>query len=197
MKYFMATLALVAMLAGSSLAGLNPDCKVFVTFDGAATDYLGIETGRRADPTPYTLVTGYLGMCDYASWTTLSFMTAEGAGMSVSTSYASLLPGGLTIGGFNTGITMASTRAITAAGDGPFFFFASVSLVATGTAGEVTILDHPTWPREVVDSVGNTDSYCLWQNGALFMDPTPVDAECFGNTPVEIETWGSIKALYR
>ena len=72
MKYFAATLALVAMLAGASLAGMNPDCKAFVTFDGAATDYAGLETGRRADPTPYSPLTGYLGLCDYDSWTTLS-----------------------------------------------------------------------------------------------------------------------------
>ncbi len=197
MKYFVATLAIVAMLAAAGVAGMNPDSKAFVTFDGAATDYAGIEAGRRADPTPYTLVTGYMGMCDYAGWTTLSLAMAEGAGMSVSTSYTSLLPGGLAIGDWNTGITIASTRPITPAEDGPFFFFASVTLVATGTAGEVTMLDHPEYPRELVDSVGGTDQFCLWQNGALFMDPTPVDVGCAGNVPVEQATWGGIKALYR
>ncbi len=197
MKYFVATLAIVAMLTTAGVAGMNPDCKIFVTFDGAATDYADVETGRRDDPTPYVALTGYLGMCDYASWTTISLMASEGVGMSVLTTYASLLPGGLTIGAWDTGITLASTDAIEPAVEGPFYFFASVTLIPTGTPGEVTILDHPVYPREVVDSVGDTDEYCLWQNGGLFMDPTPIDVSCFANTPVELETWGSIKALYR
>ncbi|MCD4690864.1 hypothetical protein K8S17_05325 [bacterium] len=198
MKYFMVTLAIVAALAVSAVAaGMNPDCKIFVTFDGAATDYAGVEAGRRSDPTAYVPVTGYIGMCDFESWTTISLKTAETAGMSVMTTYASLLPGGLVIGDWATGITLASTGPITAAVDGPFYFFASVTLIPTGTAGEVTILDHDEYPRMVVDFVGDTDVYCLWQNGGISMDPTPVEVECFGDTPVEFETWGSIKALYR
>jgi hypothetical protein len=200
MRYFVAALAIVVMLAGSSLAGYNPDCKVFVTFDGAAADYQDIEDGARTDPTPYTLVTGYVGLCDYANWTTISLLMAVDPGVSLSTNYASLLPGGLTIGTWDTGngITLTSTSAITPGVYGPFHFFATVSLVVTGTAGEVKVLDHGEYPRWVADSVvGNVDYYCVWQNAGVYVDPVVVEAECAGNVPVESSTWGGIKALYR
>jgi len=199
MKYFVATLAIVAMLAGSSLAGLNPDCKVFVTFEGTATDYAGVQAGARTDPAAYTAVIAYFGMCDYASWTTISLLCSIDAGVSAPAAYTSLLPDQLAIGSFDAspGVTLSSTRAITPGVDGPFMFFAQVDLFALGGAGEVKILDHGDYPRWVVDSNDELDYYCVWQNGGVLMDPTPVEVSCYGDVPVEEQTWGSIKALYR
>ncbi len=198
MKYFVATIALVAMLAGSSLAGLNPDCKIFVTFDGMATDYAGVQAGARTDPAAYTAGTVYIGLCDYASWTTISLKAEVDAGVSSPPAFSSHLPGGLAIGDWLTGgITLSSTGPITPGVNGPFFFFASASLFYLGVAGEFTIVDHDDYPRWVVDTEDAVDFYCTWQNGGVLMDPTPVEVSCYGDVPVEESSWGSIKALYR
>ncbi len=198
MKYFVATLALVAMLAGSSLAGLNPDCKIFVTFDGMAADYAAVEAGARTDPAAYTAGTAYIGLCDYNSWTTISLKVEIDAGVSSPPAFTSHLPGGLAIGDWTTGgITLSSTEPISYDDEGPFFMFGSASLFYLGVAGEFKIVDHDDYPRWVVDTGDTVDFYCTWQNGGVLMDPTPVEVSCFADVPVEVETWGSIKALYR
>ncbi len=199
MKYFVTALVVVVMVAGASVAGLNPDCKVFVTFDGDAEDYLDCENGARVDPTAFTAGTVYFGMLDYASWTTISIKMEIDDGVSSPASYTSLLPGGLSIGSWESGdgITLSSTRPITPGVDGPFMFFASASVFYLGAAGEVKIIDHVGYPRWVVDSESEVDYYCVWTNGGVLMDPTPVEPGCFGDTPVEEQTWGAIKALYR
>lgn len=200
MKYIVATIAVVAMLASASLAGLNPDCKVFVTFaDTLAMDYQDVLDEVRVDPAAYTAGVAYFGMCDYADWTTLSIRMAVDADVSAPASYSSLLPGGLSIGVWDdaTGITISSTRSITPAVDGPFKYFAKADLFFLGVAGEVKILDHADYPRWVVDGQDGLDYYCQWTNAGVLMDPTPVEEECFGDVPVESRTWGGIKALYR
>ncbi len=178
--------ALMLAVAVPALAGGNPFITAYVTFDQ------GAEVSR-LDPTPYTLGNAYVCMTEIGDgFTTLSFATAVGAGVSISTSWASNLPGGLAIGAFDTGITLASTECMT----DEIVLIATGSFVWTGTAGEITIVDHPDWPREVVDCVGDTDVYCLLSNGGVFMDPTPTGEDC-GPVAVDESSWGGIKALYR
>ncbi len=183
MRTLLAVLMIVA-IAVPAFAGGNPNINLYVTFDQAGQV-------SRLDPTPYTLGNAYVCATVIGDgFTTLSFATGVGAGVSISTSWASNLPGGLAIGAFDTGITLASTECMT----DEIVLIATGSFVWTGTAGEITIIDHPDWPREVVDCVGDTDDYCLLSNGGVFMDPTPT-GECI--SPVEENSWGGIKALYR
>ncbi len=176
--------ALMLAVAVPALAGTNPAIQMFVTFDSGAVV-------ERLDPTPYTLGNAYLCATEIGEgFTTVSFAMGVADGISISTSWASLLPGGLAIGAFDTGITLASTDCMTDV----IVPIAEGSFVWTGTPGEITVVDHPDYPREVVDCLGGTDDYCILNNAAVFMDPAPT-GECV--SPVEESTWGGIKALYR
>ena len=178
--------ALMLAVAIPAFAGGNPFVTAYVTFDA------GTEVDR-LDPTPYTLGNAYICLKNIdAGFTTVSLMTVVDAGLSISTSWASLLPGGLVIGAFDTGVTLASTDCML----GEFVCIAEGSFVWTGTAGMIAVVDHPEYPRWVVDCIGDTDVYCLANNAAVFMDPVPTGEDC-EPSPVEESTWGGIKALYR
>ncbi len=122
-----------------------------------------------------------------------------GPGRAASAGYARVLPGGLTLGGWEVGgATLTSTTPVASAVEGPLYIGATANAYAFGTvAGEIKILDHDDYPRWVVGSDDVIDNYCMWQNAAILMDPVAVEEECFGDTAVELQTWGGIKALYR
>ncbi len=185
MRTLLTTLMVVA-IAATAFAGGNPNITMYVTFDP------GAEVAR-LDPTPYTLGNAYICLKEIdAGFTTVSLAVAVDAGMSISTSWATLLPGGLVIGAFDTGVTLASTDCML----GESVCIAEGSFVWTGTPGQITVFDHPEYPRMVVDCIGDTDVYCLASNAAVFMDPTPTGEDC-EPTAVENSSWGNIKALYR
>jgi hypothetical protein len=63
--------------------------------------------------------------------------------------------------------------------------------------GDILILDHPDFPRWVVDCNDQVDSYCVFINGGVCKDPVDGEEGCDGVVPVEASSWGGIKALYR
>ncbi len=75
-----------------------------------------------------------------------------------------------------------------------FVCLCSGSMFYLGVPGTVNIIDHPDYPRWVVDCNDEVDFYCLLNNGGVLMD-APETGECI--SPVEESTWGGIKALYR
>jgi hypothetical protein len=185
MRTLLAVLMIAAIAVPAFAAG-NPNITAYVTFDQ------GAEVAR-LDPTPYTLGHAYVCLKRVdAGFTTVSLAMAVDAGVSLSTSWASLLPGGLAIGAWPTGITISSTECMT----GEYVCIGDGSFVWTGTAGMITVVDHPDYPRWVVDCVGGVDFYCLETNAGVFMDPIPTGEDC-EPSPVEQSTWGGIKALYR
>jgi hypothetical protein len=193
MRTAMAVL-LIAVVA--SVAAANPSPywpSAGVTFDPSGA-YL-----PRVDPTPYTMGSFYVAvvcpMEQAHNVVTISFAIVVDPGVSLMTSYTSLLPGGLTIGDWTTGITLSSTEPIY---DGPVVV-CSGSVFYTGMPGEVRLVDHPEYPRWITNAAGHVYYYCLETNGGVYMDPTPTYEYCgwCDGTPVENTSWGAIKALYR
>ncbi len=195
MRYMVAVLLVVILGVVPAMAGENLNSKMFVTFADTSTvaTYQEIEDGRRIDPVAYTAFDAYFGLLDYYCFTGISFKVENTPGMSSPAAYEPLLPGGLAIGGFETGVTVVSSECVVAepvvVAVGHYFYL--------NLPGDIMIVDHPDFPRWVVDCNDQVDFYCLWQNGGVGMDPTPGDAECFGDVPVEASTWGVIKSLYR
>ena len=112
------------------------------------------------------------------------------------TSFSNLLLGGLHIGDWETGITMVSTDCMT----DTFIYVAKLELFYLGQPGDILFLDHPEWPRWVMDCnepFAEVDFYCVWMHGGVGKDALEGDEECFPVVPVEDATWGSVKALYR
>jgi hypothetical protein len=206
MRLAVSMLLAALLFAATAMAGQNPYCKVFVDFadNDCTKDYADVQSSIYPDPG--TLVTAYLvlgdvaGQCEpspVAGITTISLaVDLEPDAMSSFTGYQSLLPGGLTIGDWTTGITLSATECV----PGPLVYFASVTMLYSGTPGEVRITDDPQFPRLVVacdDPIPSEDHYCVANYGGVGMEPTDPEPSCFLNTPVEAESWGTIKALYR
>ncbi len=183
MRTLLALLMVVAIAVPAFAAG-NPDIAAYVTFDAGAEV-------PRVDPAAYSA--GEVLVCLQeieAGFTTVSFAVAIDAGVSAPAAWTSLLPGGLAIGDYATGITLSSTECMT----GEYVCLCSGSLFSLGVPGTINIVDHPDYPRWVVDCNDGVDFYCVLNNGGVLMD-APETGECI--SPVENATWGGIKALYR
>ncbi len=185
MRTLLALLMVVAV-AVPAFAGGNPNITAYVTFDQ------GSEVPR-VDPAAYTAGQFFICLKNIdAGFTTISLAVAVDAGVSAPVSYTSLLPGGLAIGTWADGITLSSTECMM----GEYVCIGSGDAFYLGAPGMISIIDHPDYPRWVVDCNSEVDFYCLETNGGVLMDPVPTGEDCAPN-PVEESTWGGIKALYR
>jgi len=190
------TLVIVVVVACSisAFAGDNPDCQVCIDFSGTATSWSNVQS--RIDPEPYELFDAYICIYGINAFSGISFTGYVTPEMSSNTWFTNLLPGSISIGPWDVGISMASTECHTER----FLYLARLDLIYTGTPGDIMILDHPDWPRWVLDCHepnAEVDFYCVWMHGGVGKDALEGDEECFPVVPVEAATWGSIKALYR
>ena len=106
--------------------------------------------------------------------------------------FTSLLPGGVVVGTWNTGITLTSAQCVST-------FPAAVAKLTfryTGNPGDVLIRDHPQKPRWVVDCAdpGQVFTYCVVSHGGV--GKGAVAGDC-GGSLVQDVTWSAIRALYR
>ncbi len=187
-------IAMVAAFVLPATAGSNPDCQVCIDFSGTATSWSNVQS--RIDPDLYELFDAYICIYGINAFSGISFTGYVTPGMSSNTWFTNLLPGNLSIGPWDVGISMASTECHTER----FLYVAKLSLIYTGTPGDVMILDHPDWPRWVTDChepFAEVDFYCVWMHGGVGKDALEGDEECFPVVPVEGRSWGEIKAMYR
>jgi hypothetical protein len=191
-------LALAAPAAGQY--GNNPDCQVCIDFSGTASDWTGVQS--RIDPEPNTVFSAYFTIYSINELAGICFRVSVTEDMSAVTSFTNLLPGDLAIGSWDTGITIASTECMT----DDLVYIGRLDMFYTGTPGDVMILDHPQWPRWVIDCTYPpvddplmTNFYCVWMHGGVGKDPEDGDPGCDppGWSPVEDATWGEIKALFK
>ncbi len=190
------TLAVLALFAAVAVA--NPVVNypaVGVTFDPTGAEY------PRIDPTPYSLGNFYVMFMypgpEMENLQSISFAVVLDPWVGLSTSITNQLPGGLSVGDWETGTVLTSTV--------PLYdvqvLVCSGTTVWTGGAGEIRILDHPEYPRSVTNADDEVFYYYVATNGGVFLDPTPTgeSAGWWVNpaNPVENSSWGAIKALYR
>jgi len=194
MRTFVA-LMLVAALAVPAMAGNNPCVRLYVDFDPG--NYVHETTAV------YSNVVGYI-MADCLNtqgldggFTTVSFMLDIQGTIGGVPSFASLLPGGLAIGTYDTGITLASTECMTVEP----VQIGTVTMFWLDGAGYINIMDHPEYPRWVVDcqEPGVVDYYCILANGVINGGAAnaPEDCPCPCGSAVENSSWTGIKALYQ
>jgi hypothetical protein len=201
MRYVLIAIAMVAFCVPAFAQAGNEGAKVFVTFTTPTPDNASVVS--RIDPDPYTAFTAYLGITDIGvGMTSVSFMMSVTEGVSSPPAFTNLLPGDLAIGSWNTGITLASTECINADAGRVYIdpvIFGTLDLFYLGGAGDVTFLDHPEYARWVVNCAEpvDYDLFCVWTHGGIGKDAEPGDEGCDANTPIESQTWGAIKSLYR
>jgi len=186
-------IAVVAAFALSATAGSNPDCQVCIDFSGTANSWDDVQS--RVDPVLYEPFEAYICIYGINAFACICFTAYVTPGVSVATGFTSLLPGGGTIGSWDTGVVMASSECHTER----FLYVGKLSLLYNGTPGDIMILDHPEYPRWVIDcsDLGDLDFYCVWMHAGVGKDALEGDEECFPVVPVEDATWGTIKAMYR
>ena len=182
-------LALLVSFA-SAPAGQNPQIFAYVDFDPPN----GV---HRTDPQMYDYVPAYFMLdCVQGGFYNISLALYVSPEMSLNTGYENALPNPLHIGDFEEGITIASFDCVQ---ESPVAF-AIAHIIYSGVPGDVMILDHPMWPRWVVDCGEPTpevDYYCLLSHGGVGKDPVPTGEQCGCPSPVQDVSWGSIKALFR
>ena len=158
---------------------------IFIDFAGDAQDYG--EVVSRAEAMPYTNLEAYVGMMGAYDFATVSFaLEIIPPSAFAPPDFERLLPGSMQIGDWDTGITMASSECMSA---GNIVYLAKLNLFYLGGEADIEIRDHPDWPREVVDCGFGTYLYEVANHGSVGEDPV--------GTPVEAQTWGVIKAMYR
>ncbi len=185
---------IVLAIASFAFAGGNPDVRGYISFDQTGGgDYIHTYT-----PTPYVTFNAYVCFDQVEmGLTTVSFMLSDPSvdcpGAFAPPSFVNLLPGNLAIGDWNTGITLASTECM----PGPIVVVGYLSLFPLGSGCCIQLLDHPDYPRWVVDcnDPGQVDYYCVLSHGDVGGVGCP-EGDCSGS-PVEDTTWGGIKALYK
>jgi len=194
----LAAVGLVLAVACCAGAGGNPNVRAYIDFD--PPNYVHDVT-----PAPYTTVDAYLCLDQLDSgMTVVSFrltdVVAEFPGVLATQAFMSLLPGDIPIGGWRPwepqGAVVGST--ICAGTDGQPLAVGYATYFYLGGPAWLEILDHPDWPRWVVDCsdpLGEHDQYCVFRNGSIGGAEVPLgDCE---ETPVECGRWGVIKSLYR
>jgi hypothetical protein len=185
---------LALVLSAPAVAGMNPECQVCIDFSGTAISWTDVQ--GRIDPQLYETFSAYFCAYGINGFTGICMRGYVTPGMSATTQFTSLLPLGVAFGGWDEGVALASPDCHT----DRFLYFARLDLLYLGNPGDVMILDHPEYPRWVMDCTqpsAELDYYCVWMHGGVGKDPLVGDQGCFPVVPVEDTTWGSVKALYR
>jgi len=195
---------ILAAVAVTASAGLNPDVYAYITFDAAGDESGGDQGAIIFEPAGAGAISAYVCLGDVAGgMTVVSFLLKDMLvgcpGVVVTQSFTSLLPGGMTIGdAFVGGITCASIECLSGT-----VVVGRIDCYYLGGSCCMEILDHEEYPRWVVDCQEpvERDYYCLKYHGIVYdgvtMPTCDTVTEWPCDTPVEDATWGGIKALYR
>jgi hypothetical protein len=160
---------------------------MYISFDPDGDMY-----ANEITPAPYTTVNSYVvgDFVEYGGegWTVVSFMLnnvlTDCPGVMATASFVNLLPGNLAIGTWSTGITIASTECLTSSPT----VIGYLSCFYLGGYCTISILDHPDYPRWVVD--------CQDPGNVFYYDPVG-DGYVHPGNPVENVSWAAIKSMYR
>ena len=176
----------------------------FVDFSGSAQTHDDVE--NRIDPWSGMFFYAYFGLVrlgvvdDGADGLTMvSFAASIQLETVIPLNFENLLPGDLSIGSWDEGITLVSTECISLS-YGEVVYLGRLGLLYVMGSGDVLVVDHPEYPRWVVDCEepeGGLYSYCVWTHGGIAKDALDGDYNCEPYTAVEQKSWGSIKAMYR
>ncbi len=141
---------------------------------------------RRADPAMYTLFDAYV-VLDGANpgnlpggLRTLTLRLGVSDGTSSPPEFESLLPKKLMLGSWREGIMMASVPCAAK----EHIVVGVLHLFYLGKPGSVMILDHPDFPRWVVDGENVDRRFQIGSHGGIHSDPPPVDEHQQSDGPV-------------
>jgi hypothetical protein len=185
---------LAILVAAPAFAGGNPNVRAYIDFDPP-------NHVHAVEPELYTEVDVYVCLDNVDLGVTsvslrLSDIEEECPGVfSSPPQYEMLWPGNLQLYDPFSGMTIFSQECLQDVLQYPPF---RLSLFYLGGSCCIRILDHPDYPRWVVDCsepYGQLDYYCVLAHGSVGGAPCP-PGDC-GVVPVKNAAWGTIKSLYR
>jgi len=183
---------LVFLFVGAGTAFANPIVGDWLYIDFDPPNYV-----HEVYPELFEVVDAYVMFSTpdflWNGLTAVSFTLEVTNGMADAQSFTPLLPGGVAVGQWYTGVTVTSTDCV------PTEFpvmIGRLSFVYNGLPGYIAIGDHPDFPRWIIDcsEPGEMFEYCVHRHGGVHN--LGVVGDC-GANPVEDATWGTIKSLYR
>ena len=184
---------LVIMLTCTAHAGGNPDIRIYIDFD--PPNYV-----HEIAPEPYTSFDAYVCLDQVDEGVTcvalgLTDLREEHASVIGADSWTALFPGDLAINWPWCAMNPCSTECMTD-DEGPVLIGYATYFYLGGSAC-LEILNHIDYPRWVVDcsTPAEVDYYCVLAHGSINGGECP-DGDC-SPVPVQSETWGTIKSLYR
>ena len=205
----------LAVASVSAIAGQNPHAAVFIDFSGTADSWYLMHDGGWDNETYPQLgeqVDAYVGLftAGTGTWnpdhtheppaqpqvTGGSFRLEWPAESLAMVEFSSLLPGDLAIGSPDAGITVSSTQCV----QEPVVYLLRVTLEYLGVPGDLLVVDHPDYPRWIVDChspMYEVDYYCVASHGGVGKSALLGEENCSADVPVQRGTWASLKALYR
>jgi len=186
-----AAMTLLAIALWTSVAAANPIIAEWFYVDFDPPNHLyGIYPATNSVVDAYLVLD--LTMSPAQQFRAISFRLELTPGMWADPVFTSLLPGGVVVGAWNTGVTLTSTDCITSF-PAPV---AKLSFRYLGSPGDVLIRDHPQKPRWIVDCAepGQVFTYCVWSHGGV--GKGPIAGDCGGSSVREV-TWTAIRSLYR
>lgn len=168
---------------------------LFIDFSGAATTYDEVQS--RLDPPLYTSFSAYVGVLvlldgeyGYGWWAfkELSFaIDCHFTDAYVPPSFENLLPGDLSLGTWDEGITLMSSECVGDYGD--VVYVGRLDFFWLGGQADILVIDHPQYPRRIIDCGDQIHEFEVASHGGVWKDSV--------STPVGATSWGSIKAMYR
>lgn len=187
--------------------GLNPHVRAYIDF--SPPDYV-----HSVMPEAYDVVDAYVVLdCfghsedDDVGMTVICLTIDITPGMSLATSFTNLLPGGIHIGEWETGISLAGVECASPDGSAPetngVVLVGKISMLYSGVPGDVVVADHPLFPRWLVGCLqGDENRFRVFSHGGVGQPPSvPGDFgadECYASSSaVEHSSWGAIKAMFR
>jgi hypothetical protein len=138
---------------------------------------------------------------------TISFYFSLTEGMSLVTGFVPMLPGTFYFGDWESGVSVIANECAMPDGSVPenngIVLAARIEMYCSGEPGDILIMDHPEWPRQVYDCqepIPQEDSYRVLAHGAIGKPHEPGDPGadfCGDPSPVEGASWGTIKGMFR
>ena len=185
--------ALVLAIASATLAGGNPDVRIYIDFD--PPNYV-----HEVYPEQYTNVEAYVCLDHVGEGvTSVSFRMDDPVtacpGVTATSFWYSMFPGGfLCLDPWEDGGAVVQSTDCMA---DDVVVVGCIILFYLGGSCCLEILDHLDYPRWIADCRGpaEIDHYCVLAHGSVGGADCP-QGDC-GQVPVDDSTWGTIKSLYR
>jgi len=201
MRVLMATF-LALLVAGTAFAGTNPDVRVYLDFDESGAGVHRLDGLTIMEIVDVYVVLDCLGEGSGTRGLGFTF-EREGTLTAIIGTPVNLL-GGLSNGNpesptpsdggcnFLAGgaCVYPDVNGVVVAGYVPYTYVAG--------SGYVKIGPNTISGRQVLDcDFNDDDDFCVYSHVAVDEDPPAGDADCDCDSPVELETWGAIKGLFR